>query len=74
LYTGAAVPPAIVGYYRLEAGKHFKTDVITGLVVGALCGIIVPEFHRNKNKIQNLSVSPFMMQGANGISLTYHIK
>jgi len=74
LYTGAAVPPALVGYYRLEAGKHFKTDVITGLLVGALCGITVPELHRYKNKIPNLSVSPFMMQGANGISLTYIIK
>jgi len=74
LYTGAAVPPALVGYYRLEAGKHFKTDVLTGLLVGAVCGITVPELHRNKNKVQNLSVSPFMMQGANGISLTYIIK
>ena len=74
LFTGAAVPPSLVGYYRMEAGRHFKTDVMAGLLVGALCGITVPELHRNKNKIQNLSVSPFMMQGANGISLTYIIK
>jgi len=74
LYTGAAIPPSLVGYYRLEAGKHFKTDVITGLLVGAVCGITVPELHRNKNKTSNLSMSPFMAQGANGISLTYHIK
>jgi membrane-associated phospholipid phosphatase len=74
LYTGAAVPPAVVGYYRMEAGKHFKTDVITGLLVGALCGITVPELHRVKSKIENFTVSPFMMRGANGISLTYKIK
>jgi len=74
LLTGAAIPPSLVGYYRMEAGRHFKTDVIAGLLVGALCGITVPELHRNKNKIPNLSVSPFMMQGANGISLTYIIK
>ena len=74
LYTGATIPPALVGYYRLEAGKHFKTDVLTGLVVGALCGITVPELHRNKNKINSISMTPFMMQGANGVSLTYNIK
>jgi membrane-associated phospholipid phosphatase len=73
IYTGAAIPPAIVGYYRLEAGKHFKTDVIAAFIIGAACGIGVPELHRIKNKDSNLSFRPFMMQGANGLSITYVI-
>jgi membrane-associated phospholipid phosphatase len=50
IFTLAAIPPALVGYYRTEAGKHFKSDVITGFVSGAICGILVPEFHKDYNK------------------------
>jgi len=74
IYTGAAIPPGLVGYYRMEAGKHFKSDVITGLLIGAACGIGVPELHRIKEKNRNFSMRPFFMQGANGISLSYNIK
>lgn len=74
LFTGAAVGPLIVGYYRLEAGKHFRTDVITGLIVGAACGIGVPELHRIKNKDRSLSFRPFSYSGANGLSIVYNIK
>lgn len=50
LYTAAAIPPSIVGYYRMQAGKHFKTDVIVGFITGAALGILVPELHRKKRK------------------------
>ncbi|MEJ0056793.1 MAG: phosphatase PAP2 family protein [Bacteroidota bacterium] len=74
IYTGAAIPPSLVGYYRMEAGKHFKTDIITGLLVGAACGIGVPELHRIKRTKSNFSMRPYFMQGANGVSLSYNIK
>lgn len=67
-YTAAAVPPSLVGYYRMRAGKHFKTDIIVGLVMGAATGILVPEFHRKKNS--KLSLSPFIYNNYNGIALT----
>jgi membrane-associated phospholipid phosphatase len=57
-----------------EAGKHFKTDVITGLLVGTACGIGIPELHRIKKRDGNFSLRPFFMQGANGISLSYNFK
>ncbi len=48
LWTFAASVPAINGYLRVKAGKHFPTDVITGYVIGAASGIIIPQLHRTK--------------------------
>ncbi len=45
-WIGAAVLPAVVGYLRIKAGRHFPTDVLTGYLVGAAVGIAVPYFHR----------------------------
>jgi membrane-associated phospholipid phosphatase len=71
LYGAASVPPALVGYYRMKAGKHFKTDVITGFVVGAASGILVPEWHRNKHKIKGIALEPFYTPGSGGVTLRY---
>jgi len=46
LYVGASVPPAVVGYYRVQAGKHFKTDILVGFLTGAITGILIPELHK----------------------------
>ncbi len=73
LYTGASVPPALVGYYRMQAGKHFTTDVITGFAIGAACGILAPELHRKKDRY-GLIVKPFSMNQATGVSLIYNIR
>lgn len=69
IYTAAAIPPALVGYYRMRAGKHFKTDVIVGLLSGASSGILVPEFHRLKKK-HAVSVVPYYVPGGAGVSIT----
>jgi membrane-associated phospholipid phosphatase len=75
IYTGASIPPLAVGYYRTEAGKHFRSDVLIAFAIGATCGIVVPELHRNKKrKENNLSFQPFSMQGATGVTLTYALK
>ena len=54
LYGAAAIPPIIIAYYRIKAMEHFRTDVITGLIVGSTTGILVPHLHKNKNA--NLAV------------------
>ncbi len=74
IYTGAAIPPTIVGYYRVHAGRHFASDAIIGGLLGAACGIAVPELHRITKKVDGLSLKPFYMNGANGLSLSYVIK
>lgn len=46
IWTTATLLPAITGYLRVKAGKHFITDVLTGLAVGATVGWLIPELHR----------------------------
>ena len=55
----AATAPAITGYLRVRAGKHYPSDVITGYIVGAGIGVLVPHFHRNVQKkiSENLTFS-----------------
>jgi membrane-associated phospholipid phosphatase len=69
LYGAAAIPPALVGHYRIQGGRHFRTDVITGLIVGASSGILVPEFHRYKTG-KKISVTPFYSSSASGLSIS----
>ena len=46
VWTAAALLPAATGYYRVQAGKHFPSDVIAGYAVGALIGWGVPHVFR----------------------------
>lgn len=59
-YAAALVPPALVGYFRYKGLKHFPTDVLTGIAVGAASGILIPHLHkRKKEKNPNLTVLPY---------------
>ncbi len=68
LYSAALIPPAFVGFFRYKAGKHFPTDVLTGLVIGAGTGILVPHLH--KQTTSNLAIIPVKGQFT-GIALSY---
>ena len=48
VWVGAAVVPAVTGILRNQTGKHFWTDIITGYIIGAAVGILVPELHKIK--------------------------
>jgi len=37
--------PAIQGYLRVRAGKHFPTDVITGYIVGLGSAWLMHKMH-----------------------------
>jgi membrane-associated phospholipid phosphatase len=56
IWTAAAVYPALVGYLRRESANHFRTDVITGYIVGALIGYGIPLLHKSRSN--SLSLSP----------------
>jgi len=45
VWTGSLTAATAVGYLRYSAGKHFPTDVITGAVIGASFGYLVPKLH-----------------------------
>ncbi len=44
----AATLPAITGYLRIRAGRHYPTDVMAGYAVGALIGWGIPQMHKSK--------------------------
>lgn len=63
----AAAIPAAVGYYRLQAGKHFLSDNLLGYTIGAAAGIVVPQLHKNARRT-GLSMAPVQGLNANGYS------
>lgn len=73
VWAAAAAVPAVVGYQRLRAGKHFLTDNLLGYGVGAACGILIPQLHKKTNST-NLSVSPVIGFDYQGMGLTYTFK
>lgn len=50
IYGLAAIPPLVEGYFRVKALKHFPSDVLMGFLIGATCGVAVPEMHRFKRQ------------------------
>jgi membrane-associated phospholipid phosphatase len=68
VWGGAAAIPALVGYLRVKAGKHFLTDNLIGFAVGAASGILIPELHKKENK--NLEIYPVMTSYQNGMNIS----
>jgi membrane-associated phospholipid phosphatase len=72
LYGAAAVPPLFLGYLRVKSLDHFPSDVGVGFIVGAFCGVLVPEFHRIKNR--NISIGSFYTpDGGSGLSVKWEL-
>ena len=67
IYSFAVIPPAFTGFFRYKGGKHYPSDVIVGLAVGAGTGILIPYLHKQKNA--NLAIVPFSGM-YNGIALS----
>lgn len=57
VWIAAATVPAFTGFARYKAGNHFPSDVVTGYVVGAAIGYLVPTLHKFKGN--NLSLMPW---------------
>lgn len=70
LWTLTATFPAATGYFRVQSGMHFKTDVFTGYIFGALTGWLIPQLHKKKKMTPNLTMYPTRVFGNNGIGLT----
>lgn len=74
LFALAGSATAATGYLRLKAGYHFPTDVITGVAVGTLVGILVPHFHKNKSKkIAKLTLYPNFKNQHTGFTAFYKL-
>lgn len=70
LWSAAAGLPAVVGYSRVKAGKHFATDALVGYGVGALAGILVPYSHKTKQSMANAYI-PKIAPSPIGMSLVW---
>lgn len=72
VFWGAAiVSTGATAYLRHRAGKHFPSDLIVGTGIGALTGILVPHFHKNKLfKNENISLTPYS-DVSHGLSFRY---
>ena len=73
LYAGAAAPGIFSSYLRVRAYKHYPTDTMVGLGVGAISGILVPEFHRwwaKKHSGTTAMVLPFYSGEVAGAGFT----
>ena len=71
VYGGAALATYFTGYFRVQAGQHFPSDVIVGGLVGAASGILVPLLHKNKLfEDENLSLLPVTGE-YHGLRLAY---
>ena len=74
LYTAAAGLTVTTAYLRLKAGYHFKTDLIAGVAVGTLSGILVPHLHKNKAmKGAKLTLLPNYQNGQGGFTAFYKL-
>lgn len=51
--------PAVEGYFRIKAGKHFPTDVITGYIVGASTGFLIPHWHKKPDHRFDVGFAPY---------------
>ncbi len=68
LWSFAALLPATTGYLRVQAGKHYPTDVLTGFAVGALTGLLVPELHKKGGEKLSLYPTRVFSHPAIGLS------
>jgi membrane-associated phospholipid phosphatase len=69
VYSLALVLPVTTGILRYKGMKHFPTDVLTGLLVGASTGILIPHLHKRTRS--NLSIVPFA-GAVNGLAMSYN--
>ncbi len=70
MWTVAAAYPAITGYFRIAAGKHYRTDAIAAYAAGAFTGWLIPFLHKKKRPDSKFSFAPVNIQGNAGLYMS----
>ena len=71
IYTAATLPSLYGGWLRVKGLKHYPTDVMIGLGVGAISGIGVPSLHKwwkQRHPRSRMSLRPVYGGGAAGLA------
>lgn len=72
LYTIAGAAATATGVYRMQGGYHFRSDVIVGVTIGSLVGVLIPHLHKNKTfATAKLRLLPNFGNGSSGFTLLY---
>ncbi len=71
VWAGAVAVPAVTGYLRVRAGRHFPTDVLAGYALGASIGYLVPHLHCREPKIGTGKVRVLLAPNAAYFSLEF---
>lgn len=58
LWISAATLPAITGFLRVRAAKHYPSDVVAGYALGAAIGYLLPTLHKKPLLKGKLTLSP----------------
>ena len=70
MWAVAAVYPAVTGYFRIAAGKHYRTDIIAAYAAGAITGWLIPFLHKKKRSDGKFSFAPVNIQGNAGLYMS----
>ncbi len=49
VWIPSAIIPATISYLRVKGGRHFPTDVISGYILGATVGYLIPALHKRED-------------------------
>lgn len=71
-YSLATAATATTAMARYLGGRHFPSDLIIGVTLGPLTGILIPKLHKNKDITkQSTSVVPFFGQYSSGLAMIH---
>lgn len=72
VWIGTHVLAATTAYLRVEAGKHFWSDILIGAAVGSCIGILVPYLHQDgDNKTQSDATVQSVQVGLGSLAFTW---
>jgi len=72
-FTAAALATGTTGLMRYRGGQHFLSDILLGTTLGTLAGILVPEFHKNKNADGRLTFTTSYLGTTPQFGFTYKL-
>ena len=65
VYIGAGIGASLFSWTRVEAGAHFPSDVLAGIIWGGAVGITIPKLHSS----DTLEVKPWSNHHWNGLQI-----